>query len=231
MTKLYIKYNPPRRGLDMVEYLQNYLTDCGTGITFSPCFYDYTCTFGVLEGSGDELSRIIRVVEARHGVVRYTPEEFAGASVHAFQPYSGTEDPNEPGYIAPENRPNWVAWLAAIGITVEEGDQLARVKDYKSNLLKEIAKKKFCDDNDSLADLSKAVLAITVHYNDFTPEEKIIVDTQIATLKAIYTKDVAISGLTTLTTQLQNILIDYYTAKLTVDAAETVGAVNAVVYE
>jgi len=231
MSRFYIKYIPPRRGLDMVEYLGDYLASVNSTVKFSPCFYDSLAVFGVLEGSGDELSRVIRAIEPRHSAVRYSSEEFAGASVHAFQPYTGTEDPEEPGYIAPADRPNWVTWLAGMGITVVEGDQIPRAKDYKYSLLKEIAKKKFYDDNDSIADLSKSVMAIVVHYPDMSQSDKDLVDAQVAILKQIYTKDVAISGLTELTSHLSNILVAYYTAKLTVEAAETIEEINAVVYE
>jgi hypothetical protein len=231
MSKFYIKYVPPRRGLDMVEYLEDYLTSVNSTVTFSPAFYDNMGVFGILDGEGDDLSNVIRNAETRSGLVRFTSEEFAGASVHAFVPYSGPSDPGQPGYIPPAQRPNWVTWLAAIGITVLEGDQLDCAKYYKTALLKEIAKKHFYDDNDSIADLSKAVMAIVVHYPDMNITDRDKVDNQVAVLKSIYTKDVAIDGLTELTNHLSAILVAYYTAKVEVAQATTLAEVNAVVYE
>ena len=231
MTTFYIKYVPPRRGLDMVEYLQDYLTSINSAVTFSPCFYDNIATFGVLAGSGDDLSRVVRTIETRHGAVRLTANEFAGASVAAFQSYKGPEDINQPGYIAPANRPNWVAWMAEVGITVQEGDELNCAKYYKATLLKEIAKKKFCDDNDSLADLAKAVIAITVHYPDLTIQQKVLVDNQIAIIKQIYTPDIAVSGLTELVSNLTSNLIAYYNATTAVSSATTLKDINDVIYE
>jgi hypothetical protein len=288
MTKFFIKYVPPRRGLTAVEYLEDYLSSINSSVMFSPSFYDQMSTFGVLEGSGDDLSKVLRTIENRSGAVRYNEIEFAGASVHSAPPQyfgpiewepekayllnqfividgsetntfkcllpgiSGLEPPIWPTeiaqeitdgtitwvkedtliqYIPKDNRFDWPAWLYSMGITVQEGDQLNCAKEYKSNLLKEIAKKKFYDDNDSIADLSKAVMAISVHYNDFTLEEKGLVDTQIAILKQIYTKEVAINGLTELTNHLSSILVAYYTAKMTVTAATTIEEVGAVIYE
>ena len=254
MSTFYIKYTPPRRGLDMVEYLQDYLNDSNSGVTFSPCFYDNVATFGILSGEGDNLSKIIRVIEGRHSAVRLTADEFIGASVNAFSEYNGPETEFIPGYIEPENRPpsydgpdtatipspgyippnqrpNWVNWLSGMGLSVVEEDKLIYAKYYKSNLWKEISKKKFYDDNDSIADLAKSVMAIAVHYHDLTTDQKTLVDNQLTILKQIYTVDVAIDGLTTLTANLQNILVGYYSAKVAVTNATTLEQINNIVYE
>jgi hypothetical protein len=295
MAKFYIKYVAPRRGLTMVEYLEDYLSSIGSTVTFSPAFYDAMSTFGILTGSGDDLSRVLRTIESRCSAVRLTEYEFAGASVYAVPQYtgpelweseheypigklvvptnpdlkfpvyrcitlgtSGTEEPDwlsitidqetgetrltdgaivwtndlsEIKYVPKEERFNWVSWMADMGITVNDGDQLTYTKYYKSSLLKEIAKKKFYDDNDSIADLSKSVMAIVIYYPDLTPEEKQIVDAQIAIMKQIYTKEVAIGGLIELTSHLSDILVGYYTAKVGVIAAMTIEEVQAITFE
>lgn len=291
MSKFYIKYVPPRRGLDMVEYLQDYLSSIKSTVVFQPAFYDSISTFGVLTGEGDELSRVLRAIEGRSGSARLSPEEFAGASVHAFHEYAGpekwehnkmyalntfvvatnpgsgpnyatfkctndgTSGANEPTwpinmnatvgdnsviwtridsserYMPLEQRPNWVNWLAQMGIIVTEGDKLNCAKYYKTNLLKEIAKKKFYDDNDSIADLSKAVMALTVHYSEFSPEEKVVVDNQIAIIKQIYDKNTAINGLSELTSRLSSILVSYYAARVQVVEATTIEEINNIIYE
>lgn len=291
MAKFYIKYIPPRRGIDMVEYLQDYLQSVNSTVTFQPAFYDNIFTFGVLEGTGDELSRVLRAIEGRSAAVRLSPEEFAGASIHTFKEYSGPEKwesskvysldtyvvptsldifpeyisfkcttsgtsgttepiwPTEMNmtvsdntvtwtrldsterYIPPEQRPNWVNWMAQLGITVDEANKLDYAKYYKAHLLKEITKKRFCDDNDSIADLSKAVMALVVHYPLLTPEQKTLVDNQVAIIKQIYDPEASISGLTELTSRLSSVLSDYYAAKLQIAAATSLEEINSIIYE
>lgn len=233
MSRFYIKYTPPMRGASNVEYLQDYLHDNISDVTFTPSFNDEFNIFGILDGRGDNLSKVLPIISSRHSAVRLTKNEYIGASLNAFVPYTGPDIPieGEPGYLPPDRRPDWVIWMAEQGIEVDNDKKLDYYKKYKFNLLKEISKKKFADDNDSIADLSKALMAIVVYYNILTPEQKVIVDEKIEILKKTYSVENAINGLTELTDHLTNSLIGYYKIKKSVNDATTKNQIDNIKFE
>jgi len=116
-------------------------------------------------------------------------------------------------------------------IIVDDIDILACVKEFKANMFKEISKKRFYDDNDSIADLSKSVVLVTMHYPNLSAEQKQLVDAYINGIKQIYTPEVCIHGFTSLVDSLNSVLSGYYTAKSQLESAETVEEVLNVVYE
>jgi hypothetical protein len=231
MLRFYIKYVAPLRSPENVEYFEDFLTRTGSSVTFQPSFYDEGVTFGFIDGEGDALSKVLRLMEGRFSAARLDTLEWAGAAFHAFVPYHGPEDPEEPGYIAPENRQTWVSWMAHVGITVQEGDGIDCAKLYKYHLMKEIAKKKFYDDNDSIADLAKISMVFNVYKDEFTEAEATQWVQWVNTVKQIYTKDIAIAGAFKMVNQLVNSLQGYYTAKVALENATTLEEINAVTFE
>ena len=232
MQRFFIKYIPPIRGVESIQYLQDYLYNIQSTVTFSPCFYDNANTFGYLDGEGDELSRVLRWMEGRFSAVRLTPFEFAGAAVYAFCPYSGPEDPPKDSmnllsafYIPPEQRVTYSSWLAHMGIVVKDEDQLNLAKLYKAHLMKEIAKKTFYDDNDAIADLAKISMIYNVYKKELTQEELDLLTKYEEIIRKIYTKEVALAGFIDMVEHLTNTLEGYYEAKIALEAAKDIGEV------
>ncbi len=218
MADFYIKYTPARRGLTGAEYLPQYLEESYPGMSFDSVLSDGVNHYGILAGTGDELSKTFPTITGKFSAVRLTEAEFIGNCYMNYNPVA----------IGGETPPTFEEMMTQHGITV--ADTLQPVKDAKINLFKEISKKKFLDDNDSIADLARAVVLLSLHYDDLSPSEKSSVDAVSSTLKAIYSKDNCINTYQKMVANLQSILSGYYTAKVTVDAAADEASAEAVTY-
>lgn len=220
MASFYIKYTPARRGLTGAEYLPQWLDENYSSVTFTGVASDGVVQYGILEGSGDDLSQVLALTAGKFSMIRLTEEEFIGNCNNNYNP-----QPDIDG----ETPPTFVQYMANFGITVT--DLLGPAKAARLNLFKEISKKKCMDDNDSIADLAKCVTLLTLHYDDLSTSDKATVDGYAATLKNMYSQAVCIDAFDKMVnTTLANILASYYTAKTSVENATTVEEVNNVVY-
>ena len=217
MSSFYFKAVPVRRGLTGVEMLAGFLDEQFPGVKFNPVISDGIAEFGILTGTGDILPKAISAIEGRFSACRLSEQSFIGVVAKHYNPVA----------MEGQTVPTLDEYLTSHGIT-PPADSLVNIKAAKKQLLKEIAKKKFADDNDSIADLCKATTLLTLHYDALTVEEKAAVDALSTSLKAIYTKDVCMSAYSTLVGALTSVLTDYYAATVAVDGAADAAAVEAV---
>jgi len=219
MSRVYYRWTPARRGLTGAEYLGQHLAEYFPGVNYTEIVTDGVNHFGFVEGSGDVFGKALRVIETKFGGQKLSEEEIAGA-VRVY--YNAT--PDEELGITP---PSWDEYLAGFGISVDASKELDYVKAFKIALLKEKARVRFPEWNDSLADVAKAIFAKMVWYDEATDDEKAQIDSALTNIKAMYTKDACIEACNTLAMNLQN-LVPYYTAKTQVLAASTIDDVMVV---
>ena len=220
-TKFYFKYIPGRRGLTGVEYLPQWLEENHPTVTFKPIISDGIANFGVLEGTGEDLPKAISAIEGRFSCARITEDVMVGIVSKYYDPQPMMDE---------ETPPTLDEFLAANDLPTPM-DKLPSIKERKRELLKEIAKKKFDNLNDSLANLAKVVTLLNLHSADLTSEEQTQVDNISTTLKNIYDKTLCINAYDKMVTDLNNTLVPYYTAMTAVENATTEDEVDAVVYE
>jgi len=195
-----------RRGLTGREFLSQYLYEYYPAISWEVVISDGVKEFGFLEGDSNELAKAIVVFEHQFAFVRLTELELAGAIEFIYNPQTGSmPDGGDP--------PSTIDLLNLNTITVP-GDLLDAVKAYKVISLKQILRKKFCDDNDAIADMAK-INAITGLYedNELTSEQIARRDALKANLKAIYTIDMCLDGGDNMVALLSNNVVGYYIAK------------------
>jgi hypothetical protein len=222
-TKFYFKYIPGRRGLTGVEYLPQWLEENHPTITFNSIISDGIANFGVLEGSGEELPKAISAIEGRFSCARITEDVMIGIITKFY-------DPQPMDDMDGETPPTLDEFLASYGLSTP-ADKLPNIKERKRELLKEIAKKKFSNLNDTTADLCKIVTLLNLHSPDLTSEEQTQVDNISTTLKGIYDKALCIAAYDRMVGELSNVLTPYYTAMTSVENATTEEEIDAVVYE
>lgn len=225
MKSFYVKVTPLRLGFTGYEpfgaYLarmrQQSLTTCDfTGAITTPKGQE----FGLLTGSGDDLAEILEITESIFNIKRITKEEFIGACYKYYHPnpIEGMEAPTLSQLLVP------------FGIVLDNFDTVACCKAFKRNLFKEISKKLFPDDNDSISNLARGMLTIVSYYPSMNTTEKAAVDSLITRIKAIYTKDISLEGLNQLTSDIEKYLTGYYMAVANLNSKTTEADVLAVEY-
>jgi len=219
MSKFYFKAIPVRCGLTGYEMLAGFLDGQFPGVKFQPVVSDGIAEFGILTGEGDIFAKAMSAIEGRFSAVRVTEDVFIGVVARYYTPMTDPMNMMVPMTLD--------EYLTSLGIT-PPADSLANVKQNKKQLLKEITKKKFSDDNDLIADLCKCVALLSLHYSTLTAGEKTTVDALSTTLKTIYSKDVCISAYSSMVGTLSTILVDYYAVSSSVDAAADIAAVDAI---
>jgi hypothetical protein len=70
MASFYIKYTPARRGLTGAEYLPQYLDENYSSVTFTGVASDGTVQYGILNGTGDDLSQVRALISGKFSAVR-----------------------------------------------------------------------------------------------------------------------------------------------------------------
>jgi len=221
MAKFYLKYSPAKAGPTGVEYIAPFISEHYSDVTFKSFVSDGMLHYGILEGVGDKLSKAFLALETKFSIMKLTKEEFIGA---CYLYYNDEQIPGAP-YVLPFND-----FMFQLEITIGDDTILNSVKAFKKVLFKEITKKRFPPNNDSLADLAKCVTLFIHHYGDLTPEQITELDTHTIILKQIYDVDSCISAYTTLVSNLQAIAVEYYSAKSQVDDATSVIDIQEVIY-
>jgi len=222
MAKFYLKYSPAKAGITGVEYIAPFLYEhFNNEVSFTSVLSDGIIHYGILEGTGDKLSKAFLALDSKFSILKLSENEFIGA---CFLCYEVHPNPlGEPGLQFDE-------FMFQLGYSVDDAKILECVKSYKKVLFKEVSKKKFPSDNDSIADLSKCITLFLHHYNNLTPEQKAAVDANTASLKSIYGVEVCMAAYERMITNLQSILSEYYSATQQVDGATTIEQVNDINY-
>lgn len=221
MAKFYLKYSPAKSGLTGVEYIAPFISEHFENITFDSIVSDGMLHYGVLVGSGDEITKAFLTLESKFSIMKLTEQEFIGA---CYLYYNYEEIPGMPIPLT------FAQFMFEMEINVDDVIILESVKSFKKLLFKEAAKKQFPPDNDSIADLAKCMTLFNHHYATLTPEQLVEVDNATLMLKAIYDADQCVTAYTTLVANLNSIAVGYYTVKTQVDDALTVEDVQAIVY-
>lgn len=221
MAKFYLKYSPAKAGPTGVEYIAPFIDEHFKDVTYQNVVSDGILHYGILLGSGDKISRAFLALDNKFSVMKLTELEFIGA---CYLYYNGSIIPGIP---SPKT---YESFMFNLEISVTDSLILEGVKSFKKVLFKEITKKRFPPNNDSLADLAKCVTLFIHHYGDLTPEQIAALNAQTTILKQIYDVDSCISAYTTLVSNLQTIAIEYYQAKTLVDDATSVIDIQEIVY-
>lgn len=221
MANFYFKYTPSRLGISGVEYLSGWLDQYYPTVSFNPVISDGMAQFGILSGSGDDFSKAMAAIEGKFSSARISEEVFIGVCAKYYNPVADMEG---------ETPPTLDEFLTNIGITPPI-DKLPNIKASKKELLKEVAKKKFANLNDTIADIAKTITLLQLHAGDLTTAEQIQVDNISNSLKAVYDKATCISAYDRMVSELNTMLVPYYTAVTSVETAVDADEVNAVIYE
>ena len=228
MARYYISTYPRKVGFTGREPLAAYLSSKRqkgeTACDFFPLLGGaFEQEFGYIDGESDDLARVFEETSQVFSLKRITLPEFVGACKVFYNPQQGNPD------IEP---PTFIEWLDRNNIPADGLDILLCVKAYKSNLFKELSKRRFYDDNDAIADAMKSIMLYAVYKDsDLTPAQITTRDEMVAAVKNIYTPAVCVEGVTDMVGLLQEVLIGYYSAKTELEAADTVEEALAVVYD
>jgi len=182
-----------------VDLLQDWVQKY-PGVTYTNVISDGIADFGILEGSGDDLSRCISSINGKFSVTWLSESAFIGVVIHNYNPVP-MPDPILGRTITP---PTVEEFLATYGITVT--DKLAAYKEYKFSLLNEQTFKMVSTDPFIMIhSMVRAIILYNFHYNDLTPEQKAIVDADTTTLKTLYPADQCIADIHDMITILNNV--------------------------
>lgn len=225
--KMYITCNPRKVGFStgrqsLGAFLSEQRRDGKTKLDFiSLVNGDDEKEFGYLTSeTGDDISRFFESNGIQFGVKRLMEKEFIGA-VDKFYVYNEND----------ENSKTLAEYFLFHDIDITGIDLVECAKSYKKSLFKEITKRKFTDDNDSIANLAKSVMAISIWYDSMTTAQKTETDGYITRIKAMYDATESIKGLKEMTEYMEDVLASYYVAKTEIDNASTREDVYSVDYE
>ena len=85
MSKFYYKYTPIRSGLSGIEFIESFLSEHFSGVTYDAILSKDMTHYGILSGSGDEFSRAMRAVEGRYSAQRLNEDAFLGECYMIFK--------------------------------------------------------------------------------------------------------------------------------------------------
>lgn len=205
--RMYLRYVPLTVNFTGAEYIQQYIDEhYKPTVTWESIISDGVHHYGYLSSSdGDMLAKALQAVEGRYSASRLTEQEFIGACYLLYNPAPvRDEDPIRPIPTPLEFLQN------VIGRAIEETEAITAAKYFKRFLFKEVVRKLFPDYNDLIADITKSVVLLLGYSNELTSEEQATVDSLMTTLKQVYTKEMCLDALQSLTTKLQGILASYY---------------------
>jgi len=221
--RMYLRYVPLTVNFTGAEYIQQYIDEhYKHAVTWNAVISDGVHHYGYLSSSdGDMLAKALQAVEGRYSASGLTEQEFIGACYLLYNP-APAMDPSRPIPTVLEFLQN------VIGRAVEETEAITAAKQFKRFLFKEVVRKLFPDYNDLIADVTKSVVLLLGYSNELTSEEQATVDSLMATLKQVYTKEMCIGALQSLTTKLQQILASYYQDVVRLQTAVTKEEIDAI---
>ena len=201
MTKFYLKYSPAKAGITGVEWIGPFLSEHFPDVSFKSMVSDGIIHYGIIAGTGDTISKALLALQSKFSIMKLSEKEFIGAC------YLYYENISIPGT---QNQPDFQAFMFHNEILVDEDIILESVKSFKKILIKEIVKREFPPDNDSIADQAKFFTLFTHYYSELTPEQKTEVDALTERLKAVYNIEHCINAYKSLVENLESIVFSYY---------------------
>jgi len=223
--RMYLRYVPLTVNFTGAEYIQQYIDEhYKPTVTWESIISDGVHHYGYLSSSdGDMLAKALQAVEGRYSASRLTEQEFIGACYLLYNPAPARdEDPIRPIPTPLEFLQN------VIGRAIGETEAITAAKYFKRFLFKEVVRKLFPDYNDLIADITKSVVLLLGYSNELTSEEQATVDSLMTTLKQVYTKEMCLDALQSLTTKLQGILASYYQDVERLQTATTKEEIDAI---
>jgi len=202
MAKLYIKYSPSRIGLTGAEYLPGFLDSEFPAVKCTDVASDGFNRFAILEGSGDDLFKMLLAVSNRFAIKQLSKIELIG---YARISYKQSDDAVD-----------FDTYMANFGFT--SIDELAAIKAAKKNMFKELVRKRLELDNEHIADVMKTLVLFHFYYDELDVNEKSIVDEKTTNLKSLYTKARCISAYSSLVDSLKEIVEGYYNVSADLDS-------------
>jgi hypothetical protein len=182
-----------------VDLLQDWVQKY-PGVKYTNVISDGIADFGILEGTGDGLSRCISSINGKFSVTWLSELAFIGVVIHNYNPVP-VRDPVLGQTMTP---PTIEEFLATYGITVT--DKLAAYKEYKFSLLNEQTFKMVSTDPfEMIHSMVRAIILFNFHYNDLTSDQKAIVDADTTTLKTLYPADLCIGDIHNMVNVLNNV--------------------------
>lgn len=219
MTTLYIKYSPSRRGLTGTEYLAGFVDEQYPTVSFSEVISDGFNRFGILSGSGDDLSKMLMAASDRFSIKQLSELEFIGYCRANYNPIE----------MDGETPPTFSEFMSSFGISVT--DELVAVKEMKKNMFKEIVRKKLETDNESIADIMKALLLLVVHYDNLSQNDKDIVDAKTTQLKNVYSASKCITSYSSFVDDIVAVVDSYYDSVNSLESQNDVSSALSITYE
>lgn len=217
----YIKYLVPKStDNNGIEFLHIWLQKHYPGVTFTPVISDGIAEFGIISGTGDNVSKVLSSIIGKFSVTQMDETTFIGVIKRNYNPI---QTPNMP------TPPTFVEYMALYGITVS--NELTAYKEAKISLILEKVRRKFPHQNDLITDLARSVILITQYYDTLSPQNKTTVDADIASLKTILSESDCISGFHSLVTLFTTIFPGYAIVRNDINNAVTTAEVDAVTYE
>jgi len=111
MAKFYLKYSPAKSGLTGVEYIAPFIDEHFTNVTYQNVVSDGVLHYGILEGTGDLITRAFLALDNKFSVMKLTESEFTGA---CFLYYDETAVPGVPTPMP------FIGFMFEIGISVTD---------------------------------------------------------------------------------------------------------------
>jgi len=203
MAKLYIKYSPSRIGLTGSEYLPGFLDAEFPAVKCTDVASDGFNRFSILEGSGDDLFKMLLAVTDRFSIKQLSEIELIGYARINYRPVA-------------EDVPDFETYISNFGFM--NIDELAAIKAAKKDMFKELVRKRLAPNNEVIADVMKAVVLFHFYYDDLDMDEKNIVDGKTADLKNVYTKARCINAYSSLVDSIKEVVEGYYNAAADLDS-------------
>jgi len=201
---------------------------------FSTCKYTPLCQhddnyteFGYVEGTGSELSNILKFCGRGFNTKRMFESEFVGALALYYNPMTDPESEEVTKTLKQLLDENSVTYT----VDGSDVDVIYHAKTYKLFEFKTICKNQFADYNDLIANISKEILLLTEYKADLSTEQQTRLTTVIDTMKTIYDEETCLAALEEDVANVASILPEYYTAKTTVDGLSTIEEIKAITYK
>jgi hypothetical protein len=205
-----------------VDLLQDWVQKY-PGVKYTNVISDGIADFGILEGTGDDLSRCISSINGKFSVTWLSELAFIGVVIRNYHPVPMT-DPITNQTTTP---PTVEEFLSTYGITVT--DKLAAYKEYKFSLLNEQTFKMVSTDPfEMIHSMVRAIILFNFHYNDLTPDQKAIVDADTTTLKTLYPADLCIGDIHNMVNVLNSVYSIGKQKVMEIYAATTIEQLDAI---
>lgn len=205
--RYYLCYRPSLQNRYGACYLNHFISDGNRylRIEYREVASDGDLHFGYIESDdSDQLARFWKAITGVFSAERLTYEEFIGACYLNYNP-----PPPIPGNdFMPGTFQDYMSSVGFDNIT--EDFAIECLKKYKRHLFKEIVRKRFEDYNDISADITKLMFFMFYYYPTLQDEEKSEIDGVLQQISEVYTKDVCLSALSNIKSQMENYLVPYY---------------------